>query len=124
MHPAIQKLVDMDHLPATASAQAQALRAEIPAELLAHYDRLKARRKKGIAPVIDGTCQSCYLHLSTSAAARLRDKDDVDLCENCGCYIYPLRAAEPSAVAPRNGQSPSAHQRKPTIPVANQQQVV
>jgi predicted nucleic acid-binding Zn-ribbon protein len=120
MHPAIQKLVEMDRLLASDAAAAAALRVAIPPELLAHYDRLKVRGKKGVAPVINLVCQSCFLRLSSGAAANLQDKADVHLCENCGCYIYPVRPSPlPSASAsppPRmrvRGQPKSRSSRVP-----------
>lgn len=121
MHPVLEKLAELDHLGATLdsippaegkkelTSKARALRTEISADVLMHYDRLKAGGKRGVAPVVNGTCQACHLQLSSGTAARLLDKSQVHLCENCGCYIYPLHVPPSCAVSPpmRRKRAPS-----------------
>jgi len=121
MHPVLDKLVEVDRLEVTRdsvpcaedrkelTSKAHALRVEITTDILTHYDRLKARGKKGVAPIVNGTCQACHLRLSSSAAARLRDKSQIHLCENCGCYIYPLHVPPPHSISPpmRRKRAPS-----------------
>jgi predicted nucleic acid-binding Zn-ribbon protein len=110
MHPIIAQLVELERIesllesaPAADTAErlakkAKVLRAEIPAPILAHYDRLEAGGKVGIAPVLNGCCQGCHLSISTGARAELRDKSDVHVCEHCGRYIYPPRPEPSEAV--------------------------
>jgi predicted nucleic acid-binding Zn-ribbon protein len=100
MHPIIAKLIELERVefmlesaPAAdaekrLATQASTLRAEIPAPILAHFDRVEAQGKTPVVAVITGNCQGCHLHLSTSAQAALLDKSDLHLCEHCGRYIY------------------------------------
>lgn len=128
MHPALGKLVELDRIETTCDSvplsetekgvksKARSLRAEVSADVLTHYDRLKARGKKAVAPVVNGTCQACYLRLSSSAAARLRDKSQIHLCENCGTYIYPIHAPPPSSVSPQTRRKRVSSRRDSFVP--------
>lgn len=128
MHPVLGKLVELDRIETTRdsvppsdkekglTSRARALRVEISTDMLAHYDQLKARGKRGVAPVVNGTCQACHLRLSSSAAARLRDKSQIHLCENCGCSIYPLRAPPSCAVSPPTRRKRAPARRDSPVP--------
>lgn len=128
MHPGLGKLVEVDRIETTRDSvspsekekgltpKARALRVKISTDMLAHYDQLKARGKRGVAPVVNGTCQACHLRLSSSAAARLRDKSQIHLCENCGCYIYPLHAPPSYLVSPPTRRKRATSRRDSPVP--------
>jgi len=65
-----------------------ALRAKIPAPILAHYDRLGNQGKKGLAVVRHQTCSGCHMRLPLAVMMELRHAEDVCLCENCRRYLY------------------------------------
>lgn len=70
-----------------------ALRAKIPAQILAHYDRLAARGKKGIAMVRGQVCSGCHMRLPIGTIMTLKHDQDIQLCESCGRYLcLPLEA--------------------------------
>jgi hypothetical protein len=71
------------------------LRGKIPAQILAHYDRLMARGKKGIVPVSNQVCRGCQMQLPTNVIMTLMRNEDIQLCDSCGRYLY-LPAAEPA----------------------------
>jgi len=75
------------------------MRASVPAPVLAHFDRLVALDRKGIAEVRNGVCGSCHLRLPASMTAGGSPHDDLELCENCGAYLM-FPAPEETAVAP------------------------
>jgi predicted nucleic acid-binding Zn-ribbon protein len=80
------------------------LRAAVPAPILAHYDRLVARGKKGVAVVRNQVCTGCHMRLPIGTINTLLQRQDLQLCDSCGRYLYIPEevevAAEPVAVAP------------------------
>jgi predicted nucleic acid-binding Zn-ribbon protein len=81
------------------------LRAKIPSQILGHYDRLVAKGKKGITTVRDQVCTGCHMRVPIGGIMALKHGQDIQLCENCGRYLYlppaaeaePAKAAEPTA---------------------------
>jgi predicted nucleic acid-binding Zn-ribbon protein len=89
------------------------LRAKIPAQILGHYDRLAARGKKGVAAVHGQVCTGCHMQVPLGVVMTLRHEEDIQLCENCGRYLY-LPPAPPTAVAePAAGPKPERKSPKP-----------
>ncbi len=79
---------------AVAPAEVEALRAEVPPPILAHYERLVARGKKGVALVRNGVCSECHLRITGGKLIHLTTTpDEVHLCDNCGRYLYQPEAA-------------------------------
>ena len=64
------------------------LRAEIPGPILGHYDRLRARDKKGVAVVRNQVCTGCHMRLPIGVIATLMQDRDIQLCDSCGRYLY------------------------------------
>jgi predicted nucleic acid-binding Zn-ribbon protein len=77
------------------------LRAKIPSQILAHYDRLVARGKKGLAAVRGQVCSGCHMQVPLGVVMTLKHGEDIQLCESCGRYLFlpPVEtaAAEPPA---------------------------
>lgn len=73
---------------ARTATTAAGLRTKIPAPILAHYDRLRARGKKGLAAVRNQVCTSCHMQLNLAVVMTLKQAQDVQLCQNCGRYLY------------------------------------
>jgi hypothetical protein len=71
-----------------AQAQMEQLRQEIPAPILAHYERLVLRGKKGVAVARNGVCSECHLRITVGKLAGLIYTDEASLCDNCGRYLY------------------------------------
>ena len=78
------------------------LRQLIPEPVCAHYDRVSKAGKIPIVAARNGVCQGCFVRLSSGAFQRLVRQDDLNLCENCGRYIYPdpEGSPEPAPIAP------------------------
>jgi len=72
----------------------EALRSQIPEPILGHYDRLLARGKKGVALVNHGVCSECHMRVPIGTLVTLAHGQDVQLCGNCGRYLF-LPAGEP-----------------------------
>lgn len=71
-----------------ASAIVDELRMKIPAHILAHYDGMMNRGKKAIAPVRNQNCSGCHMRVPLATIMTLRHARDVQLCDNCGRYLY------------------------------------
>ena len=91
------------------------LRTKIPFQILGHYDRLVARGKKGITTVRDQVCTGCHMRVPIGGVMALKHGDDIQLCENCGRYLYlaPAAPAEPvKSAEPAAGSKPGRKPRK------------
>jgi predicted nucleic acid-binding Zn-ribbon protein len=98
----IQCLVQLDELDkarsalktkstklAALTARIEELRQRLPTAILKHYDQRRARNKPTIAPVKRGICGGCHISMTRSSAANLhRSGGAINVCENCGVFIY------------------------------------
>jgi len=77
------------------------LRALIPEPILGHYDRLRARDKKGVAQVRNQVCAGCHMRLPIGVITTLMQDRDIQLCDSCGRYLYlELQVAPVEPVVP------------------------
>jgi predicted nucleic acid-binding Zn-ribbon protein len=82
-------------------ARLTALRAKVPPQIMGHYDRLVARGKKGLAAVRHQTCTACHVSVPLGTVMTLRHGDDIQLCGNCGRYLYLDETPEPVVEEPK-----------------------
>ena len=113
----LQRLLELQDLELGPKAEtpearrsSDALRQEIPAPILGHYDRLMARGKKGVALVRHGVCSGCQMKIASGPYAALLRNDDIAMCDNCARYL--LLATEDS-IAPAPPPSAPAPAPKP-----------
>jgi predicted nucleic acid-binding Zn-ribbon protein len=85
-----------------------ALRARVPQPILAHYDRLVARGKKGVAVVRNQVCTGCHMRLPIGTINTLMQDQDIQLCDTCGRYLYLLSPAEEAPAAAPADAAPAA----------------
>ena len=76
------------------------LRTKIPSQILAHYDRIVVKGKKGITLVRDQVCTGCHMRVPIGAVLSLRHGEDIQLCESCGRYLYLAPETEAVPAAP------------------------
>lgn len=69
-------------------AEMEKLRETVPTPILAHYERLVLRGKKGVAIARNGVCGECHLRIISSKLIGLVYTNEVHLCDNCGRYLY------------------------------------
>ena len=69
-------------------SQATKLRASIPAPILGHYERLRARGKKGIALVRNQVCGGCHMGVTIAKLTTVMRGTEAQRCENCGRLVY------------------------------------
>jgi len=91
-----------------AEAQAVELRGGIPLPILGHYDRLRARDKKGVAVVRNQVCTGCHMRVPIGQITILMRGEDVQLCESCGRYLYLPDPAEAEFLAHAEAARPAA----------------
>ncbi len=89
------------------------LRAKIPAQILDHYDRLVARGKKGVAAVRGQVCSGCHMQVPLGVVMTLRHGQDIQLCENCGRYLYLPSDVETETAETSAAPKPAKKTRKP-----------
>jgi hypothetical protein len=75
-------------LDKTTETQAADLRGLIPAPFLGHYDRLRARGKKGLALVRNQVCTGCHMRQPVGKITIVMRGEDIQLCDTCGRYLY------------------------------------
>ncbi len=76
------------------------LRSIIPAFILGHHDRRIQMGKASIVAVVNGICSACHLSLPSGHVARLQSSQDLEVCDNCGTFIYLDPGSVPSTTAP------------------------
>jgi predicted nucleic acid-binding Zn-ribbon protein len=75
------------------------LRGNIPPQFLVHYDRLRVRGKKGLAPVRNQVCSACHMRLTLGVIMTLKHDQDMQLCENCGRFLFLPDETETAPIA-------------------------
>jgi uncharacterized protein len=75
------------------------MRGKVPVPILAHYDRLIARGKKGVALVRNQVCAGCHMRVPIGAINTLMHGNDIQLCGSCGRYLC-LAEVAPAIAAP------------------------
>ncbi len=85
----LQMLEFKETAPADREKQIADLRAKIPAQILAHYDRLVVRGKKGVAAVRNQVCTGCHVQVPRAVVLTLMHGDDIQICESCWPVSLP-----------------------------------
>ncbi|MGB8951276.1 MAG: PTS sugar transporter subunit IIA [Candidatus Aminicenantales bacterium] len=71
--------------------QANLIREELDASLMARFDRLMERYGFAVAEVDDGICQGCNMKVSTQMSSAIEGSNDIYICENCGKYLVAFK---------------------------------
>jgi predicted nucleic acid-binding Zn-ribbon protein len=89
------------------------LRKEVPSQIMGHYDRLRARGKKGVSIVRNSVCTECHMKLATGINAELIRAEDILICDSCGRYLLAAKetAETPVEVAPPIEEAPVAKKK-------------
>jgi predicted nucleic acid-binding Zn-ribbon protein len=87
-------LADIDAAAAQRQPERAAIAAELPAELLALYERARTQGGTGAALLRQRRCEGCHIELSGSelAAVRSAAPDELVRCDNCRAIL--VRTAE------------------------------
>lgn len=82
-------LVELDETNERLGATRAKVHAELPADLVAAYDRIRAQKGTGAALLRSRRCGACRLELDRSALSTLRDTaaGEVLRCQECGVIL-------------------------------------
>ena len=128
MNELLQNLIKLQSLEfgeikeKNADAITSELRGKIPPQIIAHYDRLVTRGKKGIAAVRNQVCAGCHMRVPIGVVTTLMHDTDIQICESCGRYLYlaeetGAKAAEGKTPAETRKPRPVRKARKPKSPL-------
>ncbi len=118
MHIIVQTLLKLQTLEFSdvkddkAEGQIAELRAAVPPQIMGHYDRLRARDKKGVAVVRNQSCGACHMRIPIGQITVLMRDEDIQLCESCGRYLYLPDASEGAPAASAQPAKPAPKTRK------------
>lgn len=77
-------IADIDAQLAKHSSQRDQVAAEIPADLLSLYEKIRAQKHGvGAAALEQGTCQGCHTKLPQKEIERMRAEGGLQRCDNC-----------------------------------------
>lgn len=84
-----EALAELESTEEHGRQERRTLLGELPAELVALYERIRARNGTGAALLRERRCGACRLELDRTAIGRLRDAapDEVLRCEECGVVL-------------------------------------
>lgn len=101
-----EALRDLETTELRRTAERSALLGELPQDLVALYERIRAQKGTGAALLRQRRCDACRLELDRTAIGRLRDAapEAVLRCEECGVVL--VRAAESGLSAPTPAEEP------------------
>jgi hypothetical protein len=116
----LQSLEFVETREKNAGATIAELRGKIPPQIIAHYDRLQARGKKGVAAIRNQVCTGCHMRVPIGVVATLMHDTDIQICESCGRYLY--LSDPPQASAPVEAAKPKPA-RKARTPKSSAQPV-
>jgi len=54
------------------------------------YERLKGARERMVVPVVGGICYGCFMAVPTAWTSDAERNEAVDVCDNCGRFLYHL----------------------------------
>jgi predicted nucleic acid-binding Zn-ribbon protein len=108
----LQSLEFGDKMSASDEVEISTLRTQVPQPILGHYDRLRARGKKGIAVVRNQVCTGCHMRLPIGTINTLMQGTDIQLCDSCGRYLYLPTPDETSFVEAVAATKPVPKPRK------------
>jgi predicted nucleic acid-binding Zn-ribbon protein len=52
------------------------------------YKRIASRHARVVAPVLDGVCYGCFVHVPTATERDKERNTHIRNCESCGRFIY------------------------------------
>jgi predicted nucleic acid-binding Zn-ribbon protein len=116
--------LDFNETAAVSESQRTEIRNLIPQPILAHYDRLVVRGKKGVALVRNQVCTGCHMRLPIGTINTLMQNQDIQICDTCGRYLClpeepaPAAAQATPAVVAEAKPARKPRKRKAAAPAA------
>lgn len=64
------------------------LESRLEPEVRARYRRILSGHERTVVPVVDGTCYGCFVSVPTAWASDAERNEALDVCDNCGRFLY------------------------------------
>ena len=104
------KTAEDEKLLAEWHAKREGIRTGVPAEWLAHYERIAKARKTGVAEARDGRCMTCQMTLRPQVFAEVKAGHKLVACESCSRIMFfrvvEKTAEELASLAPKKRAKP------------------
>ena len=104
------KTAEDEKLLAEWAAKRNGVRASVPEDWLAHYERIAKARKTGISEARDSKCLTCQMTLRPQVFAEVRAGRKLISCESCSRILYfrhvEKTAEELASLAPKKRVKP------------------
>jgi predicted nucleic acid-binding Zn-ribbon protein len=94
----ISEQKDLEASRARVEAERREVEAQIPAELVAEFNRIsRSRGGLAVARVVQGLCQGCSVRIQPRIVQQIRRDEAILRCESCKRFLYYLeeKRAEP-----------------------------
>jgi len=84
--------IDLEQAREHLAEKIQELEGELSPSVRGRYERIAPHRERVVVPVIHGVCYGCFVSIPTATAAGDQGiHQDLESCQNCGCFIYVLQ---------------------------------
>lgn len=87
---------------AEAEQQRERLAGGMPAELVAMFDQIRARRETAVVEARDGHCTVCHVRLRPQVYNQIRLNEELIRCDSCGRLLYYVQPKAPTGEAVRS----------------------
>jgi hypothetical protein len=88
LNQAEDEAAQMKRLSPRIKTMVEVERKKIPVSILAHHDRMRGRGRRSTVAVRHDVCSGCHISIAQGLRSRLRHKLDLNVCENCGSYMF------------------------------------
>lgn len=74
--------------------QIDAEQAKLPKPIQSHHNRIRLKGRPSVAPIKQSSssgkwlCGCCHIEVPRGLHGKLQAADDINVCENCGAYLY------------------------------------
>ena len=101
----------------TLDSSIQAMAAELPVDVSAHFMRMTKKGTLGIVPLSNGSCSGCGMVLPVSQYHAVRSADNLYRCSSCARYLYdPESPARRVSKKRARGEPPAIGMARFSVP--------
>jgi predicted nucleic acid-binding Zn-ribbon protein len=80
--------VDVEEFSARLSERITEREEQLSPRTQSSYRRIAKRHDRVVAPVLNGVCYGCFVHVPTSKGHDKERNTELRTCESCGRFIY------------------------------------
>ncbi len=64
------------------------LESRLRADVRNRYRQVAGRGQRAVVPVLEGICYGCFMAVPTAWASEAERNERLDVCQNCGRFLY------------------------------------